>query len=119
VILSVETVCADTDAEAAVISRPSAVLRARILATGNHDEPELLPPAKASEYEIPPEIAEQLAQRHAHQAHGGPDRVIRSLTDLAAATGADELMLMTPVYDAAVRARSYELVAKGFASAVS
>jgi len=117
VILSVETVCADTDAEAAVLARPSYVLRARILATDSHGEPELLPPAEAADYVVPPEIAEQLDRRSAQQAYGGPDRVIRALTDLAAGTDADELMLVTPVYDAAARARSYELVAKGLAGA--
>lgn len=39
-----------------------------------------------------------------------PETVERRLTELAAATGADELMLVTPVYALADRVRSYELV---------
>ena len=35
---------------------------------------------------------------------------MQRLTELAAATGADELMLVTPVYAMADRLRSYELV---------
>lgn len=120
VILAVETICADTDVDAEVIARPSTVLMARLLAnSGNVGEIELATPTQAAEYDVPPEIARQLDMRRAEQAYGGPDRVVRSLTDLVAATDADELMLVTPVYDAVARARSYELVAKGLAGAPS
>jgi alkanesulfonate monooxygenase SsuD/methylene tetrahydromethanopterin reductase-like flavin-dependent oxidoreductase (luciferase family) len=47
----------------------------------------------------------------ADQVLGDPDSVTRQLTDLAERTGADELMLLTPVYDIEDRARSFELVA--------
>ena len=51
-----------------------------------------------------------LAAFLAHQAHGTPETVVRRLTDVADATGADELTLATPVYALAARLRSYELV---------
>ncbi|HEY0806650.1 MAG TPA: LLM class flavin-dependent oxidoreductase [Pseudonocardiaceae bacterium] len=117
VILAVETICADTDAEADVIAGPSTVLKARLLTNSNSgSEIDLVTPTQAAEHEFPPEVAQQLQQRRSTQAHGGPDRVARTLTALIAATDADELMLVTPVYDAVARARSYELVAKGLAS---
>ena len=46
------------------------------------------------------------------QAIGGPETVRARLDDLAARTGADELMLTTMVHDHADRIRSYEIVAE-------
>ena len=51
-----------------------------------------------------------LAAFLAHQAHGTPETAVRRLAHVADATGADELMLVTPVYALAARPRSYELV---------
>lgn len=115
VILAVETICADTDAEATALGAPSIAMKASLLTGTSGGELELVTPARAAELRFPPEVVGQLDQRRATQAHGGPDRVIRSLTDLATTTCADELMLVTPVYDAAARTRSYELVVKGLA----
>ena len=110
VILAVETICADTEADAAYLGGPSNVLKSRLIA-GQGDS-EFLTPAQAAQHEFPPDVAHQLAQRRDSQAHGTPDHVTRALTALVAATSADELMLVTPVYDPTARARSYELVAK-------
>ena len=46
------------------------------------------------------------------QAIGGPETVRSRLDDLAARTGADELMLTTMVHGHADRIRSYEIVAE-------
>ena len=43
---------------------------------------------------------------------GGPAAVARQLTELAEATGVQELMVTTTVHDHADRVRSYELVAE-------
>jgi alkanesulfonate monooxygenase SsuD/methylene tetrahydromethanopterin reductase-like flavin-dependent oxidoreductase (luciferase family) len=43
---------------------------------------------------------------------GGPEKVRERLTEFAAQTEADELMLTTMVHDHADRMRSYELVAE-------
>ena len=118
VILAVETVCADTDEEAEHAAAPIKVLKSRLLAGGG-GEVELLAPAEAAAYEIPAELAEPLAGFLASQACGSPETVARRLTTLAEETGADELMLATPVFDAEVRARSYELVVKGLVSGVA
>ncbi|MFD5243177.1 LLM class flavin-dependent oxidoreductase [Amycolatopsis sp. NPDC058340] len=113
VILCVETICADTDAEAAYVAGPCAVIKSYLL---NGEGGDLAFPTReqAAAHEFTPESKELIAQFTAAQAHGGPEKVVRSLKELAAATGADELMLTAPVYDAAARARSYELVAKAF-----
>ena len=115
VILAVETVCADTDEQAEHAAAPINVLKSRLLAGGG-GEVELLAPEEAAAYEIPAELAEPLAGFLASQAYGGPETVARRLTALVEETGADELMLSTPVFDGEVRARSYELVSKGLVS---
>ncbi|WP_103502098.1 MULTISPECIES: LLM class flavin-dependent oxidoreductase [unclassified Streptomyces] len=51
----------------------------------------------------------------AHAVHGTPDAVRAGLEELAARTGADELMLTANVHGAQARLRSYGLVADAFA----
>ncbi|WP_037308619.1 LLM class flavin-dependent oxidoreductase [Amycolatopsis orientalis] len=111
VILAVETICADTDAEATYIAGPCAVIKSYLL-KGEGGDLAFPTMEQAAAHEIAPDTAGMIAEFTAAQAHGGPEKVVRSLENLAAATGADELMLTTPVYDADLRARSYELVAK-------
>lgn len=48
---------------------------------------------------------------------GTPQQVRARIEDVAARTGADEVMLATHAYDVAARIRSYELVAEAFGSA--
>ncbi|MGW0908323.1 hypothetical protein [Streptomyces sp. NPDC002853] len=50
------------------------------------------------------------AAREPQQAHGTPTSVGSRLARIAEDTGADELMLVTPVYDLADRVRSFALV---------
>ncbi|WP_181776964.1 LLM class flavin-dependent oxidoreductase [Amycolatopsis pittospori] len=111
VILCVETICADTDEEAEYVAGPCKVIKSYLL-DGEGGDLAVPTPEQAAAHEFAPETAEILGRFAAAQAHGGPEKVVRSLETLAAATGADELMLTTPVYDAGARARSYELVAK-------
>ncbi|MFC4086067.1 LLM class flavin-dependent oxidoreductase [Amycolatopsis samaneae] len=110
VIVAVRTICADSDAEAAVLGRPARVLTENI---AKQDDTAPFPSvAEAAEHVFAPELEEGLAAYHAQQAEGSPETVARQLTAIAARTGADELMLETPVYDPAARARSYELTVK-------
>jgi luciferase family oxidoreductase group 1 len=111
VILAVETICADTDDEAAYLAGPRNVLRTRLL-DGRGGDVELVSPEDAAVAEFGPEATEQIRQHRADQALGAPGTVARRLGELVDRTGVDELMLVTPVYDAERRARSYELVAK-------
>ncbi|WP_410601539.1 LLM class flavin-dependent oxidoreductase [Amycolatopsis sp. lyj-90] len=113
VILCVETICADTDAEAAYLAGPCAVIKSYLL-RGEGGDLAFPTLRQAAAHEFAPESTELIAQFTAVQAHGGPEKAVSSLKNLAEATGADELMLTTPVYDPGARARSYELVAKAF-----
>ncbi|MER5408986.1 LLM class flavin-dependent oxidoreductase [Streptomyces sp. NPDC002769] len=108
VLVCVETVCADTREEAARLAGPMDVVKAGLL-KGQGDIPFPTPEQAAAHSFTAPE-ARALASFRSHQAHGTPDTVATQLTDLADATGADELMLVTPVYTLAERLRSYALV---------
>lgn len=110
VIVCVETLCAPTDAEATELGRPSALAMAGAL-QGRGTEAELPTPQDAALREIPADVADRLAGLRATQAYGSPSTVLARLGKLAEQTGADELMLSTPVYAPAARLRSLELVA--------
>lgn len=108
VLICVETVCAGTREEAARLAGPMNVVKAGLL-KGRSDIP-FPTPEEASAHPFTESERQALAGFGAHQAYGTPETVERRLTELATATGADELMLVTPVYALADRVRSYELV---------
>ncbi|MEU3985645.1 LLM class flavin-dependent oxidoreductase [Streptomyces sp. NPDC026672] len=110
VLLCVETVCAETDEAAARLAGPMDVVKAGLL-EGRSDIP-FPTPDEAAAHAFTPEQAGALAAFRDRQAHGSPGTVARRLADLVAATGADELMLTTPVYALADRLRSFELVGR-------
>ncbi|MET8804511.1 MsnO8 family LLM class oxidoreductase [Streptomyces sp. NPDC004546] len=110
VLVSVETLCAPTEAEAAYLARPAVLAMAAALA-GHGGDATLPSPAKAAAHSLDPEVEDRLAQLRATQAHGTPQTVQRRLSTIAAQTAADELMLSTPVYDMEARTRSLALVA--------
>ncbi|MET9897343.1 LLM class flavin-dependent oxidoreductase [Streptomyces sp. NPDC006446] len=108
VLICVETVCAETEKEASWLAGPMDVVKAGLL-QGRGDIP-FPTPAEAAAHPFTAEEVRALKSFRAHQAHGTPETVARHLTDLVDLTGADELMLVTPVYALADRLRSYELV---------
>ncbi|MGV9704075.1 LLM class flavin-dependent oxidoreductase [Streptomyces sp. NPDC003483] len=108
VLVCVETVCAGTPEEAARLAGPMDVVKAGLL-QGKSDIP-FPTPEQAAAHPFTAEEARALAGFRAQQAHGTPDTVTARLTALAEATGADELMLVTPVHALADRLRSYELL---------
>ncbi|MGW5059523.1 LLM class flavin-dependent oxidoreductase [Streptomyces sp. NPDC004096] len=108
VLVCVETICAETQEEAARLAGPMAVIKAGLLA-GRGDMP-VPTPEEAADHVFTAEETRALAAFNAGQAHGSPETVVRQLAALADTTAADELMLTTPVYSAADRLRSYELV---------
>lgn len=69
-------------------------------------------PAQAAAHPFTEQERQALAGFRAQQAVGTPETVVQRLAHLAAETGADELMLATPVYDLADRIASYALVRK-------
>jgi alkanesulfonate monooxygenase SsuD/methylene tetrahydromethanopterin reductase-like flavin-dependent oxidoreductase (luciferase family) len=56
-----------------------------------------------------------MAQNRTRLSVGSPDTVKARLLPLIEATGADELMVTTMLFDHTARKRSYELLAKAFA----
>ncbi|WP_410812590.1 LLM class flavin-dependent oxidoreductase [Micromonospora sp. 067-2] len=110
VVVSVETICGPTDAAAAALGRPAQLAMGGVL-QGRGGEAKLLPPAQAAAETLPAQVEERLHAMWATQAHGSPETVYRRLSAVVAQTGADELMLSTPVYDPVDRVRSLELVA--------
>lgn len=108
VLLCVETVCAETEEEAAWRIGPMDVVKAGLL-KGVSDAP-FPTPAEAAEHPFTEQERQALAGFRAQQAVGTPKTVVDRLAELARETGADELMLTTPVYDLRDRIRSYELI---------
>lgn len=108
VMLSVETVCAETPAEASALARPSEINRAGH-AVEKVDQP-LMDVATAAAYELTAEENDVVAALRANSAQGTPEVVRARLTELAGRFGADELILWTPVANAKDRARSLELI---------
>jgi luciferase family oxidoreductase group 1 len=108
VLVCVNTICADTDERADELARPVDVLNANLFEgrlTG------LPSPDEAAAYEYSDSQRRFLDARRPAQAVGSPQTVSKQLADLAVSTGANELMLSTPVYDIQDRLRSFELVA--------
>ncbi|MEU3405249.1 MsnO8 family LLM class oxidoreductase [Streptomyces sp. NPDC006670] len=112
VLLCVETVCAETEEEARRLVGPMDVVKAGLL-KGISDIPFPTPEEAAAHVFTEPERA-ALAGFRSRQAVGTPETVVRRLRELAGETGADELMLTTPVYGFAERVRSYELIRKHY-----
>lgn len=98
-LVSVAVIAAGTDERADWLAGPNRVKVARRL----RGERILLP--------SPEEAAPQPADPLDHVLVGSPPTLRDRLRSLADATGADELMVTTPVYDHADRRRSYELLA--------
>lgn len=108
VLVCVETVCAETEEEAARLAGPMDVVKAALLkGQGDIAFPT---PEEATTHPFTAEEVRALTSFRAHQALGAPETVVKQLADLVDVTGADELMLVTPVYALADRLRSYELV---------
>ncbi|MFE1171347.1 LLM class flavin-dependent oxidoreductase [Streptomyces sp. NPDC058773] len=110
VLVCVETVCAETEEEAAWRVGPMDVVKAGLL-KGQSEIP-FPTPADAATHPFTAAERQALAAFRTQQAVGTPETVLHRLSRLAKATGADELMLTTPVYDLRDRLRSYELVTK-------
>ncbi len=111
VLVCVETICADSEQEAARLAGPMNVIKAGLL-QGTAEIP-FPTPENAATHHFTPQEQQALDTFRAHQAFGTPHAVARRLIQLTATTGADELMLTTPVYALHDRLRSFELVKEG------
>ncbi|MFJ6759330.1 MsnO8 family LLM class oxidoreductase [Streptomyces sp. NPDC091273] len=110
VLLCVEAVCAETEEEAVWRAGPMNVIKAGLL-KGLSETP-FPTPEQAATHPFTAEERQALAGFRAQQAVGTPESVVNRLAQLAGETGADELMLTTPVYDLRDRLHSYELIRK-------
>jgi luciferase family oxidoreductase group 1 len=109
VMLGVPVVCAETDERARWLAGSSSVSFVRL----RQGRPTPLPsPEEAAEYTFTPFERELLKMWSRPLVVGAPATVQAGLDELAARTGADELMLTTLVHGAEDRLRSYELVAE-------
>ncbi|MEW6582445.1 MAG: LLM class flavin-dependent oxidoreductase [Actinomycetota bacterium] len=111
-ILAVSAVCADTAgrAEELVSSMGLAVLRMRL------GRPTPLPsPRDAMAARLSDGEADEIRRYRRAQVVGEPGAVRDEIAALAERTAADEVMVLTMVYDHAERVRSYQLLAEAFA----
>ncbi|MGI8677540.1 MAG: LLM class flavin-dependent oxidoreductase [Jatrophihabitans sp.] len=113
-MVTVNVVCAPTDAEADGIALPAALSFLRL----RQGHPGRLPtPEQAAAHPWTPGEQEFVLQRRAGQAIGSPSTVRTSLARLVEQTDADELMITTQVHSAADRVRSLELTSDLFEGA--
>ncbi|HEX6631418.1 MAG TPA: LLM class flavin-dependent oxidoreductase [Gemmatimonadaceae bacterium] len=111
VLLAVSVVCADSTEHAAYLARSLELMWVRI------HRGEFLPlpsPEEAAAYPYTPHEQAIAESRGALQIVGDPPAVRARIEAMAAATGADEVMVTTMTYDPAERRRSYELLAGEF-----
>jgi luciferase family oxidoreductase group 1 len=108
VMVGATAVAADTDAEARRLFT-SAQQAALNMARGTPGQ--LPPPVESMDGLWTPAEKAAVERRLAVAAVGAPDTVREELRAIVEATGADELILTSHVYDPAARVRSYELVA--------
>lgn len=109
VTVALTTICADTNERAEFLARPAFKYFADVVSGGQDPTGFLSPPEMAGRVLTDAE-RDTSDRRLRAQAIGDVDLVQRRLADLADTTMADELMLMTPVFDIDDRIRSLELV---------
>ena len=108
VMLGLNVVAADTDAEAAVLftSLQQAFVNLRSGRPGKLPAPQ---PGYAERMD--PAARAMLAQALAASVVGGPQTVARGIAAFAARTGADELMVTAQIHDPAARLKSFTIAA--------
>lgn len=105
VTVSVSAICADTDREADDLALPL-MLISHAASTGR-----LVPLPTPEQARASADVgAAQRLGAHRNQLIGSPDTVRQRAAELVGATGADELMAVTLVYDVDARLHSLELL---------
>jgi len=110
-ILAVAAIAADTDAEAERLASSMDLNRLR------RDRGQYLPlPSVEEALAYPYTDAERaaVARNRSRLFVGSPAKVLTKLQPMIAASGADELMIITAVYDHEARKKSYSLLADAF-----
>jgi luciferase family oxidoreductase group 1 len=104
----VNVIAADTDAEALRLATSFKKLFLGII-TGKREK--LGPPKDPLEWEIDPLEEAALQQMIRFSFTGGPDKLRMELQRFLDVTGANELMVTSPIFDHAARIHSYEILA--------
>ena len=109
VAIGVPLIAAPTDDEAQFLASST---YQRVLGILTGDRRLLLPPVENFAAQLNPAEAEAVNDFLAAAVIGGPDTVRTGMAELGAATDADELMLVSDVYDPALRLRSLDIAAQ-------
>jgi luciferase family oxidoreductase group 1 len=109
--VTVQVVCAPTEAEAKHLALSRRVARA---AEALGVRLGLLPPDEAALEVIPPVVEQHLKELSRGAIEGDPQQVRDRILEAAAAYGTDDVGIVTNCYAFADRVRSYELVAQAF-----
>jgi len=110
-ILAVAAVCADTDAEA---ERLAASLDLNWLRREHGEYAPLPSPEEAAAYPYTDADRARIANNRARLFVGSWEAVKPKLAAIIEASGANEVMVTSAIYDHEARKRSYELLAKAF-----
>ena len=110
-ILTTHAICAETDEEA---ERLASSADLNYLRRNRGEYGPLSSPEEALAYVRSPAEERARAGNRSRLIVGSPARVRETLLAMVEAVRADELMLMTAVFDHAARLRSYELLAEAF-----
>ncbi len=111
-IIAAAVICAETNEEAEVLARSANLVWLRFQRGGFHEP---LPSVEeASAYPYSETEREFLRMNRERMFVGSPVTVGAMLRDLAAQSGADEIMATSLIHDHAARRRSYELLASEF-----
>jgi luciferase family oxidoreductase group 1 len=113
-VLAVAVVTAETDAEAERLASSADLNRLR------RDRGQYSPlpsPEEAEAYPYTPNERASIARNRSRLFVGSPATVVQKLKPLIVASQADELMVITAVYDHEARKKSYSLLAEAFGAA--
>ena len=81
---------------------------------GDPNDVSLLTPAQAKDFAMTPQLEGFIAQRRQNRAVGTPEQVCSTIRDVAKCFAADEVMMVTNMFDFEDRKRSFELVKNAF-----
>ena len=109
VAIGVPLIAAPTDDEAQFLASST---YQRVLGILTGDRRLLLPPIENYAERLQPQERAAIGDFLAAAVIGGPDTVRSGMAELVAATDADELMLVSDVYDPALRLRSLDIAAQ-------
>ncbi len=113
VAIGVPLIAAPTDDEAQFLASST---YQRVLGILTGDRRLLLPPIENYAARLQPQERAAIGDFLAAAVIGGPDTVRAGMAELVEATGADELMLVSDVYDPALRLRSLDIAAQAHAA---